>query len=244
MSDWNHHKKHSFLHTLERHADIHRLSFVCIVFSLIALLLVFQGVRGATSSNFTMSILPQPLAVNIVDEDYNPIDEPQVDFVELPYSPGCRQITTKLISDEQRLYVRNFDAAEGWWTVTISADDPTAVWSNGDYEFDFNDPTGDGCVDGDDADTLAGSMEIYTESDSLDSWLCPSCSPDFVEHVTSWVFDEEGWINSVTLVYATADSDNRGDWIMADIMVLQTIPASQPAVGDYEILLVLSITAN
>lgn len=48
----------------------------------------------------------------------------------------------------------------------------------------------------------------------------------------------------MTLVFATADSDNRGDWLLSDIMVRQTIPASQPAVGDYEIPLLLSITAN
>lgn len=244
MLERNNHKRHNFLHTFERHADIHVLSFVCTVLFLLALLFVFYGARGDATANFTMSILPQPLAVNIVDEDYNPIDEPEMDFTEMSYAPNCREVTTQLTSAEQRLYVRNFDAADGGWSVTISADDPTAVWSNGDYEFDFNDPTGDGCVDGDDADTLAGSMEIYTEDPLLDSWLCPSCSSDFVEHVTSWIFDEKGWINSVTLVYATVDSDNRGDWLMSDIMVRQTIPASQPAVGDYEIPLLLSITAN
>lgn len=244
MLEKYHHTNHSFLHSLERHADIHRLSLACIVFFLFALLLAFGSARGATSSNFTMSILPQPLAVNIVDQDYNPIEEPQVDFTELPYVQECREITTQLATDEQQIYIRNFDAADGGWTVTISADDPTAVWSNGDYEFDFNDPTGDGCVDGDDPDTLPGSMEIYTDAPTLDSGLCPACSPDFVEHISSWVFDEQGWVNSVTLVYATADSDNRGDWLLSDIMVRQTIPASQPAVGDYEIPLLLSITAN
>lgn len=185
MLEKYHHTNHSFLHSLERHADIHRLSLACIVFFLFALLLAFGSARGATSSNFTMSILPQPLAVNIVDQDYNPIEEPQVDFTELPYVQECREITTQLATDEQQIYIRNFDAADGGWTVTISADDPTAVWSNGDYEFDFNDPTGDGCVDGDDPDTLPGSMEIYTDAPTLDSGLCPACSPDFVEHISS-----------------------------------------------------------
>lgn len=244
MLEKYHHTNHTFLHSLERHADIHRLAFVCIVFFVIALLLTFQGVRGATSSNFTMSILPQPLAVNIVDEDYNPIDEPEIDFTEVPYTHDCREVITQLATDEQRIYIRNFDAADWGWSVTISAENPTDVWSNGDYEFDFNDPTGDGCVDGDDPDTLAWSMEIYTDTPSLDSWLCPACSLDFVDHVSSWIFDEEWWVNSVTLIYATADSDNRGDWLLSDIMVRQTIPASQPAAGDYEIPLLLSIMAN
>lgn len=169
MLEKYHHTNHNFLHSLERHADIHRLSLACIVFFLFALLLAFGGARGATSSNFTMSILPQPLAVNIVDEDFNPIDEPEMDFTEMPYAPACREVTTQLTSDEQRLYVRNFDAADSGWTVAISADDPTAVWSNGDYEFDFNDPTGDGCTDGDDPDALPGSMEIYTEINSVET---------------------------------------------------------------------------
>jgi len=65
-----------------------------------------------------------------------------------------------------------------------------------------------------------------------------------VNRVSAGAFDEVGGINSVTLVYATAGSDNRGDWRMSDVRVRQTIPASQPAAGNYEIPLLLSITAN
>jgi hypothetical protein len=74
--------------------------------------------------------------------------------------------------------------------------------------------------------------------------LCPLCSSDFVNRVPDGLFDEQGGVNTVTLVYATSDSDNRGDWTLADITVRQTIPASQPAAGEYEIPLLLSITAN
>lgn len=169
MLEKYHHTNHTFLHSLERHADIHRLSLVCTVFFLIALLLAFQGVRGATMSNFTMSILPQPLAVTMVDSDFNPIEEPEVGFTEIPYTNDCRELITSLASEDQQIYVRNFDAADNGWTVTISTESPAAHWSSGEYAFDFNDPTGDGCADGDDPDTLVGSMEIYTESGSLDS---------------------------------------------------------------------------
>ena len=48
----------------------------------------------------------------------------------------------------------------------------------------------------------------------------------------------------MTLAYATAGSDNRGDWKISDILIRQSIPASQPAVGDYELSLLISITAN
>lgn len=184
MLEKYHHKDHTFLHSFERHADIHWLAFMFIMFSIIALLLAFQGVRGATSSNFTMTILPQPLAVNIIDADFNIIEEPEVAFTELDYTEECREIRTPLISDSQQLYIRNFDAADGGWTVTISTDDPTVLWTQGDYQFDFNDPTGDGCVDGSDADEFAGSMEIYTESPALNSGLCPVCSTDDVHHVS------------------------------------------------------------
>ncbi len=238
------HKNHSFLHSLERHADIHRLSFFCVLSSLFALLLAFGSVRGATSSNFTMSILPQPLAVNIVDQDYNPIEEPQVDFTELPYVQECREITTQLATDEQQIYIRNLDAADGGWTVTISADNPASLWSSGDYKFDFNDTTDNGCTDGIDDDIFAWSMQIYSNSGVLSPWLCPSCSIDFVDFITSWIFDEENWINTVTIAHATTNSDNRWDWRLSNIFVRQTVPASQPAVGEYEIPLLLSITAN
>lgn len=186
---------------------------------------------------------PEPLMVTMIDSNYNLVEEPEVAFTEVPYSHDCRQIITQLTTDDQQIYVTNYDTSSGW-TVTISANDPTSTWSNGEYGFDFNDPSGDGCVDGDDPDTLAGSMEIYTESALLDSWLCLNCSTDSVHRVPAWVFDEQGWVNSVTLLYATIDADHRGDWLMSDIMVHQTIPASQPAIGDYEIPLLLSITAN
>lgn len=65
-----------------------------------------------------------------------------------------------------------------------------------------------------------------------------------MNRVSAGVFNEEEGVNSVTLFYATGDSDNRGDWRLSDVMVRQTIPASQPAAGDYEIPLLLSITAN
>jgi hypothetical protein len=116
-----------------------------------------------------MSILPQPLSVTLVDSDFNPIAEPQVDFSETTYSRDCREFTTHLASPDQQVYVRNFDVADNGWIVTISTESPTTSWTSGEYAFDFNDPTGDGCLDVDDPDTLAGSMEIYTESNSLES---------------------------------------------------------------------------
>lgn len=240
-------KKHiyHYVHRCERHLNIHFWSFVLALSLLFFFLFLYEGARGSATTNFTMSILPQPLAVTVVDDDFNPITEPEVAFPEASYAPTeCRELIANLASPDQQIYVRNFDAADNGWTVTISAESPTVTWTSGEYAFDFNDPTGDGCTDGDDDDTLAGSMKIYTQSDSLDSGLCPLCSSNFVNRVPDGVFDEENDINSVTLVYATSDSDNRGDWTLSDIIVRQTIPASQPASGDYDIPLLLSITAN
>ena len=87
-------------------------------------------------------------------------------------------------------------------------------------------------------------MSIYTQSDALDSGICPLCSANFVNRVPAGVFDEQGGVNTITLVYATSDSDNRGDWTLSNVIVRQTIPASQPASGEYQIPLLLTITAN
>ncbi len=234
-----------YLHRCERHLNIHFYASVLAVLGLFTVLFLYNWARGSDTVNFSMSILPQPLAVNVVDADYNPIEEPEVAFSEISYVPGeCRELIAPLASGDQQIYIRNFDAADNGWTVTISTESPMATWTSGDYAFDFNDPTGDGCADGDDADTLAGSMEIYIQPEALDSGLCPLCSANFVNRVPDGVFDEQEGINTVTLVYATSDSDNRGDWTLSDIVVRQTIPASQPAAGEYEIPLLLSITAN
>lgn len=235
----------AYLHRCERHLNIHFWASVVIVSLLFFVLFLYEGVRGSATANFTMSILPQPLAVTVVDDNFNPIEEPEVSFPEATYAPNeCRELIAQLASPDQQIYVRNFDAADNGWTVTLSTESPTATWTSGEYAFDFNDPTGDGCTDGDDADNLAGSMQIYTQSDSLDSGLCPLCSSNFVNRVPDGVFHESAGLNTITLVYATSDSDNRGDWTLSDIIVRQTIPASQPAAGDYEIPLLLSITAN
>ncbi len=234
-----------YLHRCERHLNIHFWSSVCVLFSVFTVLFLYEGARGSATANFTMSILPQPLAVTVVDDNFNPIEEPEVAFPEASYTPTeCRELITNLASPDQQIYVRNFDAADNGWTVTISAESPTVAWTSGEYAFDFNDPTGEGCVDGDDSDALAGSLKIYTQSDSLESGLCPLCSSNFVNRVPAGIFDEQEGVNSVTLVYATSDSDNRGDWTLSDIVVHQTIPASQPAAWEYEIPLLLSITAN
>lgn len=236
---------HHHLHRCERHLDIHFYTSTLAILSLFFILFLYNGVRWSATANFTMSILPQPLAVTVVDENYNPIEEPEVSFSEVTYTPNeCHELIAPLASWDQQIYIRNFDAADNGWTVTLSTESPTSTWTSGDYAFDFNDPTGEWCLDGDDPDDLAGSMEIYTQSDALDSGICPLCSPNFVNRVPDGVFDESGWVNTVTLVYATSDSDNRGDWTLSDIIVRQTIPASQPAAGDYEIPLLLSITAN
>lgn len=236
--------KHFLIHSFQRHADIKHFFLIFVGIFLSSLFFIYHTVHGSAITNFQMSILPQPLSVIMVDEAYNPVTNPHVDFAEIPYSTSCRQVISRLAASDQQLYIRNFDAANSGWTVTISPENPTDLWTNDIYQFDFNDPTGGGCIDGNDSDAFAGSLEIYTESTTLDSWLCSSCTANSVHQNPGWIFDEFGGINTVTIAYATAGSDNRGDWKISDTFIRQTIPASQPAVGDYELPLLLSITAN
>ncbi len=203
---------------------------------------------GTTLDNYTT--IPQittatggTLTGDIVDGSYNSVSNPTMTMNAVTFSFSCQTATGTFGTSSQRIYVNNNNGASDGWTLTIATTDgPTALWSAGTPKYDFNDPTSSGCTDGGDADSYGGQMTINPSVATLTVGQCSSCSTNNVSKGTSASF-VQGTTDSITLLSATAASDDVGDWVLTGVTISQTIPAEQ-AVNTYSINLTLTVTAN
>ena len=135
-------------------------------------------VFASATANFRMIINPGVLAVGLVDGTFTPVASPLVEMGSVMQNASCQSVTGTFGTSSQIIYIKNPDAADNGWNVTLSAISPSAQWSsgNGDF-FDFNDPTTAGCTDGADSDTVAGQMMVNSSSfgSNLSQGQCISC---------------------------------------------------------------------
>ena len=114
---------------------------------------------ASATSNVTQTITAGSLSVDIVDASYVTVGSPTVSMSSKAFSFACQNAgsssTGTLASTNQVLYVKNPDAADGGWTVSLAASSPTAFWDGtGSNDYDFNDATSSGCGDSGDTDSL------------------------------------------------------------------------------------------
>jgi hypothetical protein len=76
----------------------------------------------------------------------------------------------------QQIYVKNPDAADAGWAVSLAASAPTAFWDSAGVDVDFNDPTTGGCTDSVDADALKGQLTVDASGGTLAIGACASCA--------------------------------------------------------------------
>jgi hypothetical protein len=143
----------------------------------------------------------------------------------------------------QQVYVKNPDAADNGWSVSLAATSPTAVWDSTIADYDFNDVGSSGCTDGADTDSFAGQLTIDPSVGSLDVGACTSCTSTNVSKWSSASF-VEGTTDSITILTGATGSDDIGDWKLSGVALSQTIPAEQAAANDYNINMMLSVTAS
>jgi hypothetical protein len=125
----------------------------------------------------------------------------------------------------------------------VAAAATSSVWDSAGTDYDFIDPTGAGCTDGGDPDALGGQMSVDPSVGTLAVGQCGSCTTANVSKGSSSAFNQ-GTVDTITLLTATAGSDNTGDWKLNGVNISQTIPAEQPAASDYDINMVITVTAN
>ncbi len=208
-----------------------------------------SAVLAATTSNLTQVINQGTLIVDIVDASYAPVSSPVVGFSAKTFSFACQKdadaSTGTFGTSTQQVYVKNPDAADNGWSVSLAATSPTAVWDSAGsaFEYDFNDGTGTGCDDGADADSVGGQLTVDPSVGTIEEGTCLNCTTDDVAKGAEASF-AQGTVDSITLINAAADSSDRGDWRLSGVALSQTLPAEQAAAGDYAIDMTLSITAS
>ncbi len=184
------------------------------------------------------------LTVDIVNASYVSVGSPTMAMNSATFSFSCQTVTGSFGTASQQIYVNNNNGANNGWTLTLAAQATTNIWDSAGTDYDFNDPTGSGCTDGVDAgDTVGGQMTVDPSVATLAVGQCGSCSTANISKGSSAAFNE-GTINTITLLTATAASDNVGDWTLQGVSISQTIPAEQPAASDYNINIVLTVTAS
>lgn len=205
-------------------------------------------VWAANDSDLTQSITAGSLATDVLDATRNPVANPSAALSAKTFSFSCQSggsaSTGTLGINAQRLYVMNPDAADNGWTLTIAATSgATTRWSNGGASqfFDFNDGGGSGCTDGGDADSSAGQLTIDPSVGTITT-DCASCVSTNVSLGSSSAF-AQGSVDSITLLNASASSDDIWRGYLTDVGLSQTIPAEQP-VDSYDINLTITVTAS
>lgn len=200
-------------------------------------------VFAASTSELTQAINPGTLSVDIVDGSYVSVATPSFTMSAVPFSFDCQTSTGSFGSATQQIYVKNPDAADNGWTMSIAGSAPTASWTSGALNFDFNDSNTAGCGDGADADSYKGQMTIDASGATLAKGSCATCNTTNISKGSSASF-VEGTTDSITLLNAAAGSDDIGDWTLRNVSVSQKIPGEQAAANDYKINLTLTITAS
>lgn len=200
-------------------------------------------VLAQTNTQFNQTINPGVLSIGIVDGSFNTVPSPAVTFGAVNFDFACQSTTGTLGTASQQLYVENPDGADGGWVASIAANSVTSFWDGGPADYDFNDPSGSGCTDGGDADSLRGQMTVNPAVGTLAVGNCLSCTTTNISLGSSASFNQ-GTLDSITLLNAAAGSDDVGDWTFRGVALSQTIPAEQAVASDYDIPMVVSVVAN
>lgn len=201
----------------------------------------FGNVRSATST-LSQTINAGTLAVDIVDAGYTPVGSPAVTLSAEDFSFACGSSSGTLGTATEQIYVKNPDAADGGWSLTIAASVPTAFWDGAGDDYDFNDGDTAGCGDGADTDSLIGQMTIDASGGTLDVGACSECVITNVTKGSSSSFEEDS-TDSITLLTGAIASDDIGDWTLEGVSITQTLPPELPAANDYSLGLTVTVAA-
>lgn len=120
------------------------------------------GVFAAANSNFAQTINNGALTLDIVDANRASVANPSVGMADTNFSFACQSTTGIFGTTTEKIYVRNPDAADGGWAVSLAAaDGASAKWTSAskNSSYDFNDANGAGCTDGD-TDGRGGQMTV------------------------------------------------------------------------------------
>jgi len=225
---------------------LRKLDFAMVFFMAVIMTGAFSAVTyvlAAPTSSFNQTINPGTLIADIVNESYVPVSNPSFSLEAKTFSFSCQSSAGFFGTTTKQIYVQNPDAADGGWNLTLAASAPTVLWTGSAGTFDFNDPSGLGCVDGPDAlDTRAGQMTVNPSAGVLTTANCASCTANNITKGSLASFNQ-GMVDDINILSAAAGSDDIGAWKLTGVAISQTIPAEQPAGNDYAINLTITATS-
>lgn len=200
---------------------------------------------AANTPTLNQTINAGVLSTDILDEGGNSVGSPSFSMTSKNLSFTCQSggsASTGLLGGVgARIYVINPGGANNGWTLTMApTSGATATWVSGGDTFDFNDAGGSGCTDGADTDIKSGQLSVDPSAGTL-ATACAACTTTGVTKGSSSAY-VEGTTDSITLLSASAGSDDvwRGNLIGAGLS--QTIPAETPS-GSYTLNMTLTATA-
>lgn len=134
----------AFSHSLLRKLNIPTALSLIILTTGVASTSIF----ASATTNFGQTITAGSLSVDIVDAAYVAVSSPAVVMPALPFSFVCQANSGVFGTATQQIYIKNPDAADTGWVMSLAASSPTAFWDGvGANDYDFNDPTASGCAD-------------------------------------------------------------------------------------------------
>jgi len=204
-----------------------------------------QTVLATNNSTFSQTINAGVLSTDVLDATGATVASPSVAMSAKSLSFVCQSggaaSTGVFGANAQRITVLNPGGANNGWTLTLGATaGASATWVSGGNSFDYNDATASGCTDGGDVDLRPGQLTVDPSAGTLTA-DCDSCTTANVTKGSSTAY-VQGTADSVTLLNASATSDDIWKGYLTGATLSQTIPAETPA-GAYTMNMTLTATA-
>lgn len=207
-----------------------------------ALELTGSSITGQAADFVYAQFVPGPLTVDIVGSDGSPVSNPSVSMNSTNVALNCQSVTATFGEASQKIRVNNATGMSAWTLTLAATDGSTASWSSGTDQYDYNDGGGvpAGCVDGADADSIAGRLTLTPSSGTVTPQNACTTTGLSLASASSFA---QGSLDSLTLATASSSAMSGCYWDITGISVSQQLPAEKPA-GDYTINLTLTATSN
>ncbi len=185
--------------------------------ALVAAVSVYAASTSTVGSTFKLVInAGNSLAVDVKDSSRNSVSS-TVQFSTTTESASCQYATGTLGTNSQRIYVTSLHGFTTSWSLTIGATAGTSSsWSTGTLAFNFNDPTGSGCTNGQlTMDPSVGTITTdYTASGATSTGISLGSSNQTFTTTS----------NSITLMSAVSTTPKTGRWYLTGVSSTQAIP--------------------
>lgn len=194
-----------------------------------SLALVAGVVFASNQAQFTLTINPGSLAVDLVDASFATVVAPVVAFAPIEASMTTSTSTATLGTPTEQILVSNPDAAANGWTTSIGSTGTRWQDARDTVNFAFNSDV-----------AASGQLSINPSAATLANGL----STAGVTGVsTGSASNFSSTVSSITLLDADATAAHIGDWTLQNVVLSQTIPAMQ-ASADYSLPMMISVVAK